>query len=77
MAHRRAVLGAGAGALLAGGAALGWRAWHQGVFSTGEGPAYEAWKQWDAGPPGSPQRLLRARVELRRVQGKVRADRAE
>lgn len=23
-----------------------WRAWDQGVFSTGEGPAYEPWKDW-------------------------------
>ncbi len=23
-----------------------WRAWDEGVFSTGEGPAYEPWKDW-------------------------------
>ena len=23
-----------------------WRAWDQGVFSTGDGPAYEPWKDW-------------------------------
>ena len=23
-----------------------WRAWDQGVFSVGEGPAYEPWKDW-------------------------------
>src|SRR5260370_7173840 len=23
-----------------------WRAWDQGVFTVGEGPAYEPWKDW-------------------------------
>ena len=37
----------GAGVLtvaVAGGGV--WRAWDQGVFSTGDGPAYEPWKDW-------------------------------
>jgi len=28
------------------GAGSAWRAWDQGVFSVGRGPAYEAWYRW-------------------------------
>jgi hypothetical protein len=47
-------LGAGA-AVLTTGAALTWRASDQGVFSTGAGPAYQAWRDWRmrAGDPAS------------------------
>jgi len=62
MPDRRAVLRAavGAGALLAAGVA--WRAWDQGVFSTGEGPAYEPWRTWNAGEGGSTEHLVRAAI---------------
>jgi hypothetical protein len=62
MSVRRTLLKAGGGALLAAGGALAWRAWDQGVFSTGRGPAYDAWDQWNHGPAGSPQRLVRAAI---------------
>jgi nitroreductase len=62
MSSRRTLLKAGAGAALAGTGALAWRAWDQGVFSTGQGPAYEAWNQWDDGPADAPQRLVAAAI---------------
>jgi hypothetical protein len=43
-------LGVGTGAVLVVGAgALTWRAVDQGVFSTGEGAAYDAWDVWRSG----------------------------
>jgi hypothetical protein len=62
MVARRHILRAGAAVVVAGTATLAWRAEQQGVFSTGEGPAYDAWRQWNDGPAGSPHRLLRAAI---------------
>jgi hypothetical protein len=62
MSRRRIVLRTGGAIVLAGAGALVWRAGQQGVFETGEGPAYEPWKQWNDGPANSPQRLLRAAI---------------
>jgi hypothetical protein len=43
-------LGTGTGTVLvAGSGVLTWRAVDQGVFSTGEGPAYDAWDVWRSG----------------------------
>ena len=41
-----------------------WRAYDQGVFSTGEGPAYEPWKDWrtDSSNGNGPLALLRAAI---------------
>jgi nitroreductase len=41
-----------------------WRAWDQGVFSVGEGPAYEPWKDWrDSGDDAPPTlALVRAAI---------------
>ena len=39
-----ALVGGGTLVLVAGGGV--WRAVDQGVFSTGEGPAYEPWDDW-------------------------------
>lgn len=47
---RRAGLGASAVVLAGLGAGI-WRAIDQGVFATGQGPAYQAWKDW-RGVPG-------------------------
>ena len=58
MTGRRAVLKAGAGVALAGAGALGWRAWEQGVFSTGQGPAYDAWDHWNDGPADWPRGVV-------------------
>jgi hypothetical protein len=38
------MIGGGAGAAVL--AALGYRAWDRGVFTPGQGPAYEAWQDW-------------------------------
>ena len=42
MVSRRMMIGGGAGAAVL--AALGYRAWDRGVFTPGQGPAYEAWQ---------------------------------
>ena len=62
MPDRRAVLKLAAGAAVVLGAGLAWRAWDQGVFSTGEGPAYEPWRTWKGGDAGSAERLVRAAI---------------
>ena len=52
---------AGAGVAVAAGGVVA-RAWTQGVFSVGQGPAYEPWKTWRADQPTGPARLVRAAV---------------
>lgn len=39
-----------------------WRAYDQGVFSTGQGPAYEPWKNWRQETNDSPLALVRAAI---------------
>ena len=51
-----------AGAIVVLGAGVAWRAWDQGVFSTGEGPAYEPWLTWQGGDAASPRHLVRAAI---------------
>jgi hypothetical protein len=51
-----------AGAIVVLGAGVAWRAWDQGVFSTGEGPAYEPWQTWQGGDAASPRHLVRAAI---------------
>lgn len=46
--------------LVAGGAV--WRALDQGVFSTGEGPAYEPWLDWRGEPGEGSMALVRAAI---------------
>jgi nitroreductase len=46
-------------AVLGGGV---WRAWDQGVFSVGEGPAYEPWKDWRSTDKDNPLALVRAAI---------------
>src|SRR5262252_6698925 len=62
MSARRTALRLGTGALVAGAAALTWRAWDQGVFSAGQGPAFEAWNTWNADAPGSELQLVHAAI---------------
>jgi nitroreductase len=58
---RRSFLkGAGVVAVVAAGGAV-WRAHDQGVFSSGEGPAYEPWKNWRDTNYG-PLTLVRAAI---------------
>jgi len=59
---RRTVLKiAGATVAVAGGAVAA-RAWQQGVFSIGQGPAYDPWKAWRADRAAGPTRLVRAAI---------------
>ena len=41
-----------------------WRAWDQGVFSVGEGPAYKPWKDWRNAGNDVPLALVRAAIVL-------------
>ncbi|GCE25073.1 hypothetical protein KDA_05570 [Dictyobacter alpinus] len=54
-----ALAGTGTFVLVAGGGV--WRAADQGVFSTGQGPAYEPWDDWRATTKG-PLNLVRAAI---------------
>lgn len=44
--NRRTLLKSGAGGLVIVAGVGGWRAYDQGVFATGEGAAYAAWRNW-------------------------------
>ena len=52
---------AGVVAVLAVGGVV-WRAWDQGVFSAGTGPAYEPWADWRSDPVPGPLALVRAGI---------------
>jgi len=39
-----------------------WRAYDQGVFSVGQGPAYEPWKDWRSAATEGPLALVRAAI---------------
>jgi hypothetical protein len=59
---RRAFLkGAGTVTVLVAGGAV-WRAYDQGVFSVGQGPAYEPWKNWRTEASEGPLALVRAAI---------------
>lgn len=61
MRRRSFLKGAGVlSAVVVGGGV--WRAYDQGVFSVGEGPAYEPWKNWRAAANEGPLALLRAAI---------------
>jgi hypothetical protein len=59
MKRRSFLKGAGVVTVVVGGGV--WRAYDQGVFSVGEGPAYEPWKNWRDTSDG-PLRLVRAAI---------------
>ena len=61
MKRRRFLKIAGATVVVAGGA-LAWRAFDQGVFSSGSGAAYEPWTNWQADDSLRPLRLVRAAI---------------
>jgi hypothetical protein len=48
--------------MVAGVGGLFWRAVNQGVFSEGEGPAYEPWRAWRVDGERGPVRLVRAAI---------------
>lgn len=59
--RRRLLRGLGALTLVAGGG-LVWRAWDQGAFSVGEGPAYQPWRDWRAAQPEGPLAIAHAGI---------------
>jgi nitroreductase len=61
MQRRSFLKGAGALTVLVAGGAV-WRAYDQGVFSIGEGPAYEPWNDWRSNAPDGPLVLVRAAI---------------
>lgn len=59
---RRAFLrGAGVATAISAGAGS-WYAYDRGVFSVGDGPAYETWKDWRGAPIDGPLALVRAAI---------------
>jgi nitroreductase len=61
MQRRSFLKGAGAITVLVAGGGV-WRAYDQGVFSIGEGPAYEPWQDWRNNSPDGPLVLVRAAI---------------
>jgi len=60
--HRRSFLkGAGIVTILVAGGAV-WRAEDQGVFSVGQGPAYQPWRDWQTDASAGPLALERAGI---------------
>ena len=60
MLRRSFLKGAGVVTVVVVGGGV-WRAYHQGVFSTGEGPAYQPWKDW-RNASGSPLALVSSAI---------------
>ena len=60
MRRRSFLKGSGAVLVIVAGAGV-WRAYDEGVFSVGEGPAYEPWKDWQSQSDG-PLALVRAAI---------------
>ena len=61
MKRRTFLKGAGALTILVAGGGV-WRAYDQGVFSIGQGPAYEPWKNWRTDASEGPLVLVRAAI---------------
>jgi nitroreductase len=61
MKRRSFLKGAGVTTIVVVGA-VAWRAYDQGVFSAGEGPAYEPWKDWRSGSGDRALALVRAAI---------------
>jgi hypothetical protein len=59
--QRRSFLKGGAAVIVVVMGAGVWRAYDEGVFSIGEGPAYEPWKDWQ-NEKGGPLALVRAAI---------------
>jgi hypothetical protein len=59
MNRRSFVKGAGIVTVLVAGGAV-WRAEDQGVFSVGQGPAYQPWQDWQTEASTGPLALVRA-----------------
>lgn len=61
MKRRSFLKGAGVVTVLVVGGGV-WRAYDQGVFSVGKGPAYEPWKDWRSDPSEGALALVRAAI---------------
>ena len=61
MKRRSFLKGAGVVTVLVAGGGV-WRAYDQGVFSVGQGPAYEPWRNWRDNPNEGPLALVRAAI---------------
>ena len=61
MQRRSFLKGAGVLTVLVAGGGV-WRAYDQGVFSVGEGPAYEPWQDWRSNSNDGPLVLVRAAI---------------
>ena len=61
MQRRSFLKGAGVITVVVVGGGI-WRAYEQGVFSVGEGPAYEPWKDWRSDSSHGPLALVRAAI---------------
>jgi hypothetical protein len=61
LSRRKALALAGGGTLVLAVGGGVWRAADQGVFSTGQGPAYAPWDDWRSAAPG-PLNLVRAAI---------------
>ena len=61
MKRRTFLKGSGALLVLVTGGGV-WRAYDRGVFSTGQGPAYEPWKNWQGESNDGPLALVRAAI---------------
>jgi nitroreductase len=61
MQRRSFLKGTGALTVLVAGGGV-WRAYDQGVFSIGEGPAYQPWQDWRTSSADGPLTLVRAAI---------------
>ncbi len=61
MKRRDFLKGTAAVTVLAAGGTV-WRAYDQGVFSAGTGPAYEPWRNWDVDSHNGPLAVVRAGI---------------
>src|ERR1700677_4018656 len=61
MKRRSFLKGAGVVTVVVAGGGV-WRAYDKGVFSVGEGPAYEPWKDWSKDSNQGPLALARAAI---------------
>jgi len=62
VSRRTVLVRGGAGLLVLGAGGTLWRALDQGVFATGEGPAYDAWNDGAGQPGGGTLNLVRAAI---------------
>ena len=51
-----------AGITVVAASGLAWRAWNRGVFSVGQGPAYEPWHRWRESRESGPLALVQAAI---------------